>query len=130
MTATRLTPALILRELAKMSLSEMEGMLGKLQVITAVKKGALKPSEAKMLQAINATLSPEDRANYRKLTTKRKKATLTPAEHRELIRLSDAVEMLHAHRVQGVIKLAALRKVTVPELLKQLGLPSLAAHDA
>ncbi len=129
MTATSLTPALILRELAKMSVSEVEGVMGKLQVITAVKKGALKPTEARLLKVINATLPAAERLNYRKLTTKRKNGTLTPVEHRELLRLSDEVETLHARRVQSVVKLAALRKVTVPEMMKRLGLPRLpSAH--
>ena len=130
MTASRLTPALILRELAKMSVSEVEGVMGKLQVITAVKKGALKPTEARLLKVINTTLPAAERAEYRKLTTKRKNGMLTPAEHRELLRLSNEVEALHARRVQSVVKLAALRKMTVPEVMKRLGLPSLSTIHA
>lgn len=127
-TANRLTPALILRELGKMNVVEMEGVLQKLQRLSAAKKGALQPSEARLLEVISTTLPPSQRAAYRRLSAKRKNGTLTSAEHGELLRLSDEVEMLHARRVQSVGKLAALRKVPVPSLMAQLGLESLASH--
>ncbi|MBE2286039.1 MAG: hypothetical protein IAE77_21470 [Prosthecobacter sp.] len=125
MSATRLTPARILRELAKMSVVEVEGVMGRLQKITAVKRGALKPSEARLLEVINATLPAGERAEYRKLVNRRRNGTLTPADQRRLQHLSDQVETLHARRVQSVVRLAALRKLTVAEVMKQLGLPSL-----
>ncbi|MFN0076203.1 MAG: hypothetical protein ACKVY0_06995 [Prosthecobacter sp.] len=128
MTASHLTPALILRELGKMNVSDMEGVLHKLQRLSATKKGALKANEARLLETINATLPVDERAAYRRLATRRKNGTLTPAEHRELLRLSDAVETLNARRMQSVVKLAALRKTTVPELMERLGLESLASH--
>lgn len=124
----RLNPTLILRELGKMNVAEMENVLRKLHRLAATKKGALRPNEARLLETINATLPPDQRASYRRLVSKRKNGTLTPAEHRELVQLSDALEILHASRVQSVIKLAALRKVAVPELMAQLGLESLATH--
>ena len=128
MTATRLTPSLILRELGKMSVPDMERVLRKLQMLSATKKGALRADEARLLKAINATLPAEQRENYRRLSAKRKNGTLTPAEHRELVQLSDALETLHARRVQSVVKLAALRKASVPQLMKRLGLKTLASH--
>jgi hypothetical protein len=73
-------------------------------------------------------LPVDERTAYRRLSTRRKNGTLTPAEHRELLRLSDAVETLNARRMQSVVKLAALRKTTVPELMERLGLESLATH--
>jgi len=128
LTATHLTPALILRELGKLNMADMEGVLHKLQMLAATKKGALKADEAKLLEAINATLPMDQRTVYRRLSTKRKHGSLTPAEHRELLRLSDLVETLHAQRMQSLVRLAALRKTTVPELMERLGLESLAAH--
>jgi hypothetical protein len=56
MTASHLTPALILRELGKMNVSDLEGVLHKLQRLSATKKGALKANEARLLETINATL--------------------------------------------------------------------------
>lgn len=128
MTAAHLTPALILRELGKLNVADMEGVLHKLQMLAATKKGALKADEAKLLETINTTLPADQRMAYRRLSAKRKNGSLTPSEHRELLRLSDLVETLHAQRMQSLIKLAALRKTTVPELMERLGLESLPAH--
>lgn len=128
MIANRLTPALILRELGKMNVSEVDGVLRQLHRLSATKKGALRANEARLLETINATLAPEQRTAYRRLSAKRKGGDLTPAEQRELIRLSDLVESLHARRLQSVVKLAALRKVTLAEVMGQLGLKSLATH--
>lgn len=125
MLSTRLTPALILRELAKMSVSEVEGVMDRLQVIRAVKKGALKPSEAGLIQTINSTLPAAERVMYRKLCARRKNGTLSPAGQRELMRLTDEVETLHARRMQSLVKLAALRKTTVLDVMKRLGLSTL-----
>lgn len=127
-TATPLTPALILRELGKLNVADMEGVLHKLQMLAATKKGALKADEARLLESINETLPADQRTAYRRLSLKRKNESLSPAEHRELLRLSDAVEELHARRMQSLVKLAARRKTSVPDLMEQLGLESLATH--
>ncbi|HEY1048876.1 MAG TPA: hypothetical protein VGE39_03945 [Prosthecobacter sp.] len=84
-------------------------MLRQLHRLSATKKGALRANEARLLETINATLPPEQRTVYHRLSAKRKSGGLTPAEHRELIRLSDLVETLHARRLQSLIKLAAGR---------------------
>ena len=53
--------------------------------------------------------------------------TLTPAEHEELIQLSDGIELANAARVAHVIELARLRRVPVDTLIQQLGIPLPAA---
>ena len=128
MNATRLTPALILRELGKMSAADMEKILPKIQMLSTTRRGALPKQEAAFLEVINATLPVAQRAAYRQLSTKRKSGSLSAVELRELSRLSDEVEKLHARRVQSLVKLAALRQTTVPELMQRLGLKSLATH--
>lgn len=128
MTATRLTPALILRELGKMSAADMEKILPKIQMISTTRRGALPKQEAALLEVINTTLPVDQRTVYRRLMTKRKNGTLSTIELRELSKLTDQVESLHAKRVQSLVKLAALRQVTLPELMQRLGLKSLATH--
>lgn len=124
----QLTPALILRELGKMDASAVDGIVQKLQRLSATKKGALRANEARLLETINTTLPPDQRNKYRHLSSRRKSGTLTPAEHRELISLSDALEALHARRVQSIVKLAALRQTTVADLMAEMGLESFATH--
>lgn len=111
-----------------MDVSTMDGMVRKLQRLSATKKGALRTNEGRLLETINATLSADQRIKYRRLAGRRKNGTLTPAEHRELIALSDALELLHAGRVQSLVKLAALRKMPVADLMAEMGLDSFASH--
>jgi len=57
----------------------------------------------KLLKAIISTLPKDQHTAYRRLSTKRKNGSLTPAEHHKLLELSDAIETLHARRVQSLI---------------------------
>jgi hypothetical protein len=47
---------------------------------------------------------------------------LTPAEHQELIQLSQQVELLNVDRITHLIELAKHRQTTLPQLIKDLGL--------
>jgi hypothetical protein len=78
--------------------------------------------EATLLQKINQSLSQLEWQRYWELIGKRQAETLTPAEQRELIGLSDQLEEANAKRIAYVAQLAALRKSTVPALMKELGL--------
>jgi hypothetical protein len=125
-STTKLSATSLLREMAGLSAAEMDRLACRLLVLRAAKRSQTLPArEAELLTAINRTLPPEHRAKYRRLSAKRRSATLTPAEHRELLRLSDELEMLNAQRARSLVGLAALRKTTVPALMDSLGLPSL-----
>jgi hypothetical protein len=62
---------------------------------------------------------------YRELVVRRDARTLTPAEHTELIRLTDAVEGYQADRAAALAELAARRGQTLGELADALGLAPL-----
>ena len=69
---------------------------------------------------------PEDlRRRYDALVAKRRAEALTPAEHSELIDLSDELERRDAEWLAALVALAKLRGVTLADLMHQLGL---AAH--
>jgi hypothetical protein len=53
--------------------------------------------------ASSKTLSLDQRVAYCRLFAKRKSGSLTPAEHHKLLEISDAIEALHARRVQCLI---------------------------
>lgn len=63
---------------------------------------------------------------YEELIGKRQAETLTPKEHAELIVLSDQLEEANVKRIEYIAQLAALRKTTVPLLIKELGLKPVA----
>ena len=62
---------------------------------------------------------------YDELIARRDTRTLMPEERQELLRLTDQVELLEAERMKHLIDLAKLRQVSLDEIMKQLGLPSL-----
>jgi hypothetical protein len=47
---------------------------------------------------------------------------LTPAEHQELLNLTDAIEQFDADRLQHLLELAQLRQISLPELLDRLNI--------
>jgi hypothetical protein len=81
-------------------------------------------SQARLLERINRGFSDSWWQRYDRLVGKRERDVLTPAEHRELIRLTDVMERREAKRLQALIKLARLRKKSLRDLIEDLGLPS------
>ncbi|MEZ4301697.1 MAG: hypothetical protein R3B70_42575 [Polyangiaceae bacterium] len=75
---------------------------------------------------LEAQVSPGELVELRDrltdLDTKREAETLTPAEHAELLKLVDVLDRLDAVRVQSLARLAAIRGVSLPVLMGQLGL--------
>jgi hypothetical protein len=124
---TKPNPASLLRAMRKLSPDEIDDVLARIHRLRAAqRKRTLPEREAALLEAINRTPSAATRAAYRRLETKRRAESLTPAERRELIRLSDELELLNAERARSLVALAALRRTTVPELMAALDLKSLA----
>jgi hypothetical protein len=79
--------------------------------------------ESELLQRISDGLPPGVWARYHELIGKRDDGTLAPAEHRELIDLSDRIEQANASRLALAAELARLRGVPLVSLLRDLGIP-------
>jgi hypothetical protein len=75
-----------------------------------------------LLERINEALPETTWERYDALKKQRDSETLTDAEHDELIRLVNLVEIWNARRMEAVAELARLRGVRFPDLVKQLGL--------
>jgi len=82
----------------------------------------LSDTETKLLQQISQGLPTETWARYQALKEKRDARTLTPDEHAELLALTDAVELWNARRLELVLALAQLRKVSLKTMVDELGL--------
>jgi hypothetical protein len=82
----------------------------------------LSREEAELLQKINRGLPEATWERYRALKLKRDDETLTPEEHAELIALTDAIEGWNVQRLEIVSRLAKLRGIQLPEMMKELGL--------
>jgi hypothetical protein len=82
------------------------------------------PRESELLLAINQGLPAELARRLELLSRKRRRETLTPEEHAELLGLGDEVEQREATRLKSLVELAAIRQVPLTVLMGQLGLPA------
>jgi len=78
--------------------------------------------EAELLQKINQGLPPAIQQRYHTLRANLENETLTPAEHAELLELTNRVENMQAQRVTYLAQLARLRQISISELMRQLGI--------
>ena len=76
--------------------------------------------EATLLLQINTPLPADVQRRFDELIVKRDAETLDPEEYAELLRLTQRVEAFDMARLEALTKLAALRGVTLPELMRQL----------
>lgn len=86
-------------------------------------------AEADLLQRINAGPTEEVWRRYHALVAKRRAETLSPAEHAELIELSDRIEEANAQRISHLVELARLRGQSLATLMAQLGISAPAPLD-
>ena len=80
------------------------------------------PDETELLLKINQGLPPSDVARMKELIAKREASIISRDELQELILLTDKAERLNVERMRFLTQLAALRNVTLDELMKQLGI--------
>jgi hypothetical protein len=74
----------------------------------------------RQINQISDEFTPEFWRSYRELRGKLEAEVLVPdgPEQRELIRMSDRMELRHAHRLELLIELAKLRKTSLVEVMK------------
>ncbi|HYH47567.1 MAG TPA: STAS/SEC14 domain-containing protein [Thermoanaerobaculia bacterium] len=82
----------------------------------------LSARETELLQTINRGLPPAGHQRYEELMERRRRETLTPAEHQELLQLTEEAERLQAERVEALAELARLRGLPLASVVEQLGL--------
>jgi hypothetical protein len=98
------------------------------QAIFRIGRVPIEHQQASVQSVINRSvldcfdISPATLAQYHRLIAKRQAETLTPTELQELINLSTQLETLNVQRIQALIKLAAQRNQTLPDLMASLGI--------
>lgn len=113
----------LLREIQRLGMREMEQLLSHLLRLRAERSApSLSARETELLTRINQGLPEHLASRYQELMERRRMATLTPEEHRELLRLTDAAEALQAERARHLADLAQLRGISLSELVEELGL--------
>ncbi len=102
---------------------ELEQLVTQLQILRLQHDTArLTHDEAELLLKINEGLPSTVQLRLDELIAKRQTQSLTAAEHQELIQLTEQSEKIDADRLQHLLALAALRKVSLDEVMQQLGL--------
>ena len=95
------------------------------QVLTLKARRAapeLSKNEAELLRNINRGMPDELQNRYRELITGRRSETLTESEHAELLHLTNQFEKHEAERLKYFTELARTRKISLTELLDELGI--------
>ncbi len=81
----------------------------------------LKIREAELVKKINEfNLAPEKEKVYRNLLGKFRAEKITPAEHQELIQLTDELERLNVKRLECVAKIAEIRRQPFDKIFAEL----------
>jgi hypothetical protein len=78
--------------------------------------------ESALLLRINTPFPEDVQRRFDELIGKRDAETLDTEEYEELLRVTQQVEAFNVARLEALAKLAALRGVTLPELMRQLEL--------
>lgn len=113
----------LLRGVAQLDSGELEHFVSRVLTLRAQRIAPiLVKEEARLLEKVNQGLSPANQERYRQLNAKRQAETLDPEEHAELLELIGRIEVADADRVRALTGLAQLRKVSVEELMADLGL--------
>lgn len=75
-----------------------------------------------LLHKINQGIPRELSAQYQTLRAKREAETLTEDEYQTLIQLSNQIEQLGAQRLEALVNLAQMRRVSLPQLMETLAI--------
>jgi len=117
----------LLNSVADLSLNELETFAKELNALIKQKKQkALKSKEDALLSDLNQTvLSKIKHERILELSPKVELETITSEEQKELTKLLEASEILRNKRVEIMIELAHLKAVSLPVIMKELGLKPL-----
>jgi methionyl-tRNA formyltransferase len=119
----KLTTDDLLHALTQLEANEAEHLLRRWRQQLAQRNVPSVPQrEAELLQFIAREKRAGFAERFAELQAKRRAFTLTPDEQDELIALSDEAEAFDVERLKALSELALLRQISVPKLMKQLGL--------
>jgi hypothetical protein len=118
-----ISPEELIAAARKLSLPDMDQLVAELLALRAQRRAQSLPAEeADLLRAINEGIPAELHDHYEALIERRRAGTLTPAEHTELLHLTDRMEAAEAERLSHLASLSRLRGVSLGTLLESLGI--------
>ena len=113
----------IIHSMGKLDNQELEKVLGRLSMVLAQRKAPnVSAKETSLLKKINRSMSSVDQQRYQHLSQKLAAETLTDDEHTELTGLIDSAELADAERLNALVELSGLRKVSLEQLMLELNI--------
>ncbi len=118
----------ILNGVSHLETSDLEAFLQEVAHILATRKAeSLSEKETELLLKINQPLLPAPaQKEYDQLYRQLQEEILSTENHQKLLALIEKTEKNGVERLAALVELAQLRKIAPRELMKQLGLSSLA----
>lgn len=114
----------LLEAVSQLNAVELDKFQKQVAQLRASKRNAsLSEQESDLLLKINNVPSPQSDIHYQKLLTKRRDESLTETEHQELIALGNQYEQQNVERIEYLVQLAAIRGVSLTDLMDQLEIP-------
>lgn len=113
----------LLRAIRQLDSAEFSGLVTDVLSLRAQRTApVLSADEATLLQRINHRLPEEDQRRRAELQARLAAETLTAEEHTTLVQLNTAAEQLNAQRIEALAQLADLRRVSLRQIMQDLGL--------
>ncbi len=120
---TELSTDRLLKAVGQLNKSELEQFVSQVINLRAQRfVHSLSQTEARLIVKINQGLSPEVQKRYDELIDKRREESLGSDEYYELLRLTDQIENLEARRMEYLSELARYRKVSLTEVMGNMGI--------
>ncbi len=120
-TSQNLSSKQILDAVKVMPNKEFEKLFEKVLSIRANAKNS-NLTEPELLKKIYRKFSAEKLSQIKFLKNKLNSAELSETEYQDLANLSELLEEFHAQRMKNLVKLSKLRKLSLEETMKQLGI--------
>ncbi|TAF02555.1 MAG: STAS/SEC14 domain-containing protein [Nostocales cyanobacterium] len=112
----------LLKAVEQLHEPEFDKFVSQVIILNTQRKAAkLIKQEAELFLKNNQDISYDAQIYYHQLRAKADEENLTNEEYRELLRLSEQIDQLQAHRFEYLADLAHLHGVSLVELMKSLG---------
>lgn len=117
------TPNEILQNVVRLSTENIEQLKADLETILEERKQkARQEKEKNIIQTIHQYTNSETYNRYQTLVNQHRTENITEAEHQELLTLTQIVEAENVERLEHLMTLAKIRKMSLRAVMVELGL--------
>ena len=113
----------LLKAVSQLSLPDLEQFVDQVIALQAQRRANNLPqTEAELLLKINQVIPSDIQKQYDELVIKRQTETLTTEEHKQLLNFTEQIEKLQTQRIEYLVELARIRRISLTELMENLGI--------